>query len=294
MNIKSMTGFGKLQQTVGGKMINLEIKSVNSRYFDFAPHYSKIYNFMEDEVKKTVGSHISRGKVDLYLHIDFLETQAVEVVVNKPLLQSYLDAFENVHKDTDLRAISSVSEIYRLPDVFTVQSAELDEDALKSEILPLLDQMLAQYDQMRLTEGNRLAEDCLGKLGEIEAIVEQIKLLVPQSIAAYRERLEAKIREVVADREIDEGRVLTEVAVFSDKIAVDEEMVRLGSHIAQFRSMLEDASGPVGKKLDFLIQEMNREINTTGSKCNHVEITKLVIEVKSIIEKIREQIQNIE
>lgn len=294
MNTKSMTGFGKMQQVTDGKTINVEIKSVNHRYFDFSPHYPKAFSFMEEALKKAVNRHISRGKIDLYIYVEFTEGDGSEVAINKPLLDSYLHAFDTISEEFGLKNISSVMDVCRIPDVLKVQSAQLDEETLKTEILSVLETALESYDAMRSTEGKRLAEDCLAKLAQIEEAIAQIEALVPQSLANYKARLEAKISEVLADRDIDESRVLTEVAIFADKIAVDEEMVRLHSHIAQFRQLLSETTEPIGKKLDFLIQEMNREINTTGSKCNHIEITKLVVEVKSMIEKIREQIQNIE
>ena len=294
MKVKSMTGYGKAQQAVGGKIINIEIKSVNHRYFDFNSHNAKSFSFMEDRMKKAVSRHISRGKIDLYLYVEFMESEGSEVLINRPLLQSYIKAFDELSNDFGLRNISSVTDVFRIPDVISVQCAELDEEALSAEILPILEQALDSYDNMRLIEGERLAEDCLKKLDTIEENVHKIEALVPKSLAAYKARLESKIKEVLENREIDDARVLTEVAIFADKIAVDEEMVRLKSHLAQFREYLTNTDQPIGKKLDFLIQEMNREINTTGSKCNHIEITSLVLEVKSIIEKIREQIQNME
>lgn len=294
MKVKSMTGYGKAQQAVGGKIINIEIKSVNHRYFDFNSHNAKSFSFMEDRMKKAVSRHISRGKIDLYLYVEFVESEGSEVLINRPLLQSYIKAFDELSNDFGLRNISSVTDVFRIPDVISVQCAELDEEALSAEILPILEQALDSYDNMRLIEGERLAEDCLKKLDTIEENVHKIEALVPKSLAAYKARLESKIKEVLENREIDDARVLTEVAIFADKIAVDEEMVRLKSHLAQFREYLTNTDQPIGKKLDFLIQEMNREINTTGSKCNHIEITSLVLEVKSIIEKIREQIQNME
>ena len=294
MKVKSMTGYGKAQQAIGGKIINIEIKSVNHRYFDFNCHNAKSFSFMEDKLKKAVSEHISRGKIDLYLYVEFVESEGSEVVINRPLLKSYIKALDEISEEFALRNISSVTDVFRIPDVLTVQCAELDEKVLCQEILDVLEQALDSYDTMRMIEGKRLAEDCLAKLEQIEQDVIKIEALVPQSLTAYRERLESKIKEVLENRQMDEARVLTEVALFADKIAVDEEMVRLKSHIAQFRKYLNNSDQPVGKKLDFLIQEMNREINTTGSKCNHIEITALVLEVKSIIEKIREQIQNME
>ncbi len=294
MKTKSMTGFGKAQRVLADKSISVEIKSVNHRYFDCAAHMPRILNFFEEDAKKTIGKHISRGKIDLYIRLDLLEAQGSEVVIDHPLLKSYLTAFETLQEEYHLTGISAVTDVSKIPDVLTVRSAEADENELREQLLPVLEEALTVYDSMRAAEGIRLAEDCLYKLDEIEGAVEKIERLVPETLSAYRERLEGKIREVLADRQIDEARILTEVAIFSDKIAVDEEMVRLRSHIAQFRTLLTESNVPIGKKLDFLIQEMNREINTTGSKCNHIEITKLVVEVKSIIEKIREQIQNIE
>ncbi len=294
MNVKSMTGYGKAQKTVGGKVINIEIKSVNHRYFDFNSHNAKSFSFMEDKMKKAVSKHISRGKIDLYLYVEFVESDGSEVVINRPLLNSYIKAFETLSEEYGLRNVSSVTDVFRIPDVLSVQCAQLDEDELSGEIMPILEQALDAYDEMRAIEGKRLAEDILAKLEHIEENVAKITELVPHSLANYKARLEKKIMEVLGNREIDEGRVLTEVAIFADKIAVDEEMVRLQSHIAQFKEYLLHSQIPIGKKVDFLIQEMNREINTTGSKCNHIEITALVLDVKSEIEKIREQMQNIE
>ena len=294
MKVKSMTGYGKAQQSVNGKIINIEIKSVNHRYFDFNSHNAKSFSFMEDKLKKAVSRHISRGKIDLYLYVEFVDSEGSEVLINKPLLESYLKAFDELSENYALRNISSVTDVFRIPDVLNVQCAQLDEEQMSGEILPVLEEALVAYDDMRCVEGRRLAEDCLEKLANIEQNVAKIEALVPESLANYKTRLEGKIKEVLENREIDDQRVLTEVAIFADKIAVDEEMVRLKSHIAQFRDYLGNSDQPVGKKLDFLIQEMNREINTTGSKCNHIAITSLVLDVKSQIEKIREQIQNME
>lgn len=294
MSVNSMTGYGKAQATVNGKIINVEIKSVNHRYFDLNCHNAKVFSFLEDTIKKKVGEHISRGKIDLFLYVEFVESDGSKVSINRPLLNSYMDAFRLLNEEYGLKSISSVMDVMRIPDVVSVQSAEQDEETLSNEILPIVEQALVMYDHMRSVEGKRLADDCLEKLSLIEAEIERIATLIPQSIENYKNRLETKIKEVLADRQMDEARVLTEVAIFSDKIAVDEEMVRLKSHIAQFKSLLQTPDKAVGKKLDFLVQEMNREINTTGSKCNHIDITAAVLNMKNELEKIREQIQNIE
>ncbi len=294
MTVKSMTGFGRGTGSFGGLEFTIDIKSVNHRFFDFSARIYKDYAFLEEPIKKRVAESVARGKIDIYFHTEksTAETE-LKAEVDQNLVRAYLDA-ANLLKVTygvenDLKA----SRLMTLPDVITIAQPDVAEEDVKAAVLAGLDQALESFIAMREVEGQKLKGDLLDNLNFIASAVEKVEELAPASVAAYRQRLEEKIRETLEDRNLDEGRLLTEVAIFADKVAVDEETVRLRSHLAQFESLLEQG-GPIGKKLDFLVQEMNREINTIGSKCNSIEITRIVVDVKSCIEKIREQIQNVE
>ncbi len=293
MSVKSMTGFGRGSGTFGGLDFTIDIKSVNHRFFDFSARIYKDYAFLEEPIKKRIAESVTRGKVDVYFHTEkSMENTELTASVDQSLVKAYLDAAEQLTVlgvKNDLGA----SRLLTMPDVLTIRQPEVSDDEITAEVLAAVDDALNAFLQMREIEGEKLKKDLLSNLDFIADAVQQIERLAPESVDAYRLRLEEKIRETLADRNVDESRLLTEVAIFADKVAVDEETVRLRSHLAQFKSLLEQG-GPVGKKLDFLVQEMNREINTTGSKCNSIEITKIVVDVKSCIEKIREQIQNLE
>lgn len=291
--IKSMTGFGRARETVENMEILFEIKSVNNRYLDVSVRCPRIYGFLEERIKKEVGAVISRGKVDVFLSADITDDSSLRVQLNRGLLESYLEAFAVLRRDYALRDDLSVSSVCRLPDVFRSKAEEEDAEEVIRKVMVAARRALLDYDRMRQTEGERLYEDLRAKADQVGALVEQIRELSPRSVQAYEARLRAKVGELLSDARFDEARILTEVVLFADRVAIDEEITRLQSHLFQFSQTLE-LCGPTGRKLDFLLQEINREINTVGSKCSELEISRLVIDAKSELEKIREQIQNIE
>ncbi len=294
MTVKSMTGFGRGNGSFGGLDFTIDIKSVNHRFFDFSARIYKDYAFLEEPIKKRVAESVTRGKIDIYFHTE-KSTAETELTasVDQNLVRAYLDAAKLLSENYGVHNDLAASRLLTMPDVLKITQPEVAEDDIKAAVLAGLDQALESFIAMREVEGEKLKKDLLDNLKFIAVAVEKVETLAPQSVENYRTRLEEKIRETLEDRNVEEGRLLTEVAIFADKVAVDEETVRLRSHLAQFESLLEQG-GPIGKKLDFLVQEMNREINTIGSKCNSIEITRIVVDVKSCIEKIREQIQNVE
>lgn len=293
--VLSMTGFGRAEASVNGREIVFEIRSVNHRYFEFNSRIPKLYGFLEDPLKKLVRERISRGKIEAYLTVRQSEGSLARVRLNDGLLESYLAALKEMIAKHGLRDDISATAVSRFPDVFIVDDAEEDADALSADVFAVVGQALDVYNEMRRAEGAKLAEDIVGRLALISGFVDRIEARAPELNREYYERLSRRIKELIESVQPDEGRLLTEAAVFSDKTNVTEEIVRLRSHIAQFGSAMKASGGePVGKRLDFIVQEMNREINTIGSKCSDMEITGIVIDVKAEIEKIREQIQNIE
>lgn len=294
MSVKSMTGYGRSTGVIGGKEISVDIKSVNHRYFDFSCKLGKDYMFLEDKLKSKVNSYVSRGKIDLYVYIDSGKNETYDVELNQNLAEGYINAFKILSKKFKIKNDVSSSFLVRLPDVVKLKKNELDEKELETVVLELVDKALQSYDSMRAIEGEKLKAYIDDNLNIILDTVEKIEKLAPQSVEDYKNRLRSKMLEALEGKEYDEQRLITEVAIFADKVDVGEETVRLRSHISQFKDLMNNQSQAIGKKLDFIVQEMNREINTTGSKCNSVEITKLVVDTKSVIEKIREQIQNIE
>lgn len=294
--IRSMTGYGRARETKNGRDITVEVRSVNNRYLDCTVKQPRAYIFAEDKIKALVQKRVSRGKVDVFITVDALGARETVVRVNEPLALSYLEAMARltaVGGTSRVKGRIDVSDLARLPDVLTVTKAEEDLEAIAADILAVLDDALAAYTSMRETEGKKLAEDILSRLDTIEALTKRVEERSPQTVAEYRAKLTARMEEVLQSTSIDESRILTEAAIFADKVAVDEETVRLRSHISQLRDMLS-GDGPVGRKLDFLIQEVNRESNTIGSKCSDLSIARDVVELKAEIEKIREQVQNIE
>ena len=291
--IKSMTGYGRGEAELNNRTIVIELRSVNNRYLDCSVRLPRSCSFAEEGIKSRVKAATSRGKVDVFVSVDSTQADAVAVKVNRPLAESYLKAFGELSEAFDIRNDVTVSVLSRFPDVLTVEKLPQDQDALASDLYAALDLALADFDRMRSTEGEKLKQDLLCKLAHLEDFVTQVEARSPQTVKEYRERLLAKLQEVLNNTQIDEGRILTEAAIFADKVAVDEETVRLRSHIAQFRDLLEQG-GIVGRKIDFLIQEMNRETNTIGSKCTDLAISHVVVDMKSEIEKLREQVQNIE
>ncbi len=291
--IKSMTGYGSAKGTVEGIEVSVELKSVNNKFLDTAIRMPRSFLFAEEAIKQAVSSHISRGKVDVFVTVDTSMADDMLVKVNEPLLKGYLDALGFISDKYGLPNDASVMSISRLPDVLSVEKKELDSDAVAEGMRAIAEQALCDFDRMRIVEGGKLKDDVLTKLENIEGYVSVIEQSSPITVKEYRERLLGKLNEVLGSPGIDESRIITEAAIFADKVAVDEETVRLRSHISQLRQMLETGS-PIGRKIDFLLQEFNREANTTGSKCQNSEIAHVVVDLKSEIEKIREQIQNIE
>ena len=294
MAVKSMTGYGRANGLIDGAEINIDIKSVNHRYYDFNAKIPKDYVFLEEKIKSDVNKSISRGKVDFYLFINGDLSCGYEVELNEPLARGYADAFKVLSKTLKVKNDLTASYLSRIPDVIKIKKGEVDEKKIESEVLKILNKALVSFDTMRITEGKKLFDDISLNLNEILSNVSTIEQLAPQSIEAYKQRLRTKMLEALEGKEYDEQRLISEVAIFADKIDVGEETVRLKSHVSQFKSLIDDSADPVGKKLDFIVQEMNREINTIGSKCNSLEITQIVVNTKSVIERIREQIQNIE
>ena len=291
--IKSMTGYGAAEEILNGRNIRVEIKSVNHRYFEYSARVPRSCGFLEEELKRLLSGVISRGKVDVGVMIQTVEGANEEITINKEVAKSYIEALRSVKDEFDLVDDLSLSVVAKFPDVFTVVKAQTDEDALWADVESVAKKAAEAFVEMRQTEGEKMKADVLNRAAYIEEKVGFIEKRSPETVKEYRERLYNKMLEVLEGKQIDEARIIQEAAIYSDKVAVDEETVRLRSHIGQLREILE-LNEPVGRKLDFLIQEVNREINTTGSKCSDVEIAQVVVDVKSEIEKIREQIQNIE
>ena len=291
--VKSMTGYGRAVETVNGREFTVEIRSVNNRYLDCTVKLPRSFSFAEEAVKAAVKAAVSRGKVDVYISVRS-ETEAdVQVTLNKPVVEGYLAAMRQMVSDYGVTDDISVSTLSRLSDVFVVDKPKADEDQLKADLLSVVEKALLAYDAMRVTEGLALENDLRSRANTILELVAQVEELNPKTVSDYRKRLEEKMREVLENKSIDESRILTEAAIFADKVAVDEETVRLRSHLEQMDEMLR-GNGGIGRKLDFLLQEMNREANTTGSKCTDVKVARIVVDIKAELEKIREQTQNIE
>ena len=291
--VKSMTGYGRAVETVNGREFTVEIRSVNNRYLDCTVKLPRSFSFAEEAVKAAVQAAVSRGKVDVYISVRS-ETEAdVQVTLNKPVLEGYLAAMRQMVTDYGVRDDISVSTLSRMSDIFVVDKPKADEDQLKADLLSVVDKALCAYDAMRVTEGLALENDLRSRANTILELVKQVEEQNPKTVSDYRKRLEEKMREVLENKSIDESRILTEAAIFADKVAVDEETVRLRSHLEQMDEMLR-GNGGIGRKLDFLLQEMNREANTTGSKCTDVKVARIVVDIKAELEKIREQTQNIE
>ena len=291
--VKSMTGYGRAVETVNGREFTVEIRSVNNRYLDCTVKLPRSFSFAEEAVKAAVKAAVSRGKVDVYISVRS-ETEAdVQVTLNKPVLEGYLAAMREMVTEYGVRDDISVSTLSRMNDIFVVDKPKADEDQLKADLLSVVDKALAAYDAMRVTEGLALENDLRSRANTILTLVAQVEEQNPKTVSDYRKRLEEKMREVLENKSIDESRILAEAAIFADKVAVDEETVRLRSHLEQMDEMLR-GSGGIGRKLDFLLQEMNREANTTGSKCTDVKVARIVVDIKAELEKIREQTQNIE
>ena len=291
--IKSMTGYGRAVETVNGREFTVELRSVNNRYLDCTVKLPRMVSFAEDAVKQAVKASVSRGKVDVFISIKSEDGADTRISLNTGVVQGYLAAMVQMVSQFGAQDDISVSTLSRLPEVFTVEKPEVDEQQLQADLLSVVNKALESYDAMRAREGVALDADLRKRGDTIRELVSQVEAGNAQTVIDYRTRLENKLREVLANTAIDESRILTEAAIFADKVAVDEETVRLRSHLDQMDAMLT-AGGAVGRKLDFLLQEMNREANTTGSKCTDVRLARIVVDIKAELEKIREQTQNIE
>ena len=291
--IKSMTGYGRAVQTVNGREFTVEVRSVNNRYLDCNVKLPRMVSFAEDAVKQAVKAAISRGKVDVYITIKSEAEADTKITLNAAIMEGYLSAMRQMVDTYGVKDDISVSTMSRLPEIFTVEKPEVDEEQLKADLMSVVRKALENYDAMRAAEGRALEADLRSRGNTILELVAQVEAGNGQTVLDYRTRLENKLKEVLANTAIDESRILTEAAIFADKVAVDEETVRLRSHLEQMNTMLTNG-GAIGRKLDFLLQEMNREANTTGSKCSDVRLARIVVDIKAELEKIREQTQNIE
>lgn len=291
--VKSMTGYGRAVETVNGREFTVELRSVNNRYLDCSVRLPRLVSFAEDAVKQAVKAWVSRGKVDVFISLRSEGGEEVKVALNTAVVEGYLDAMHQMVSRYGVVDDISVAALSRMPEVFLVEKPEVDEEQLKKDLMQAVESALKEYDAMRAREGQALAQDLRSRGQTILELVEQVEQGNGQTVLDYRARLEAKLREVLENTAIDESRILTEAAIFADKVAVDEETVRLRSHLQQMNTML-DGGGAVGRKLDFLLQEMNREANTIGSKCTDVKLARIVVDIKAELEKIREQTQNIE
>ena len=288
-----MTGFGREHRIIGGREILVEIRSVNSRYYEFISKLPRSYMYLEEKLKTLLKGQISRGKVEISLSICNVEGRETQVMVNPTVVEGYVTALRGISEKYGLKDDLSLSNVFQMTDAFNVMKAEVDEEEIWQAVSEVAGAALEKFVAMRETEGAKMKADILEKLANVEAMVKQAEVYSPENVVVYREKLMAKMQEVLGSAHVDESRILLEAAIFSEKTAIDEETVRLHSHIHQFREML-DKEDIVGRKLDFLVQELNREANTMGSKAQDIRITRLVVDIKSEIEKIREQIQNIE
>ncbi len=297
--VKSMTGYGRGEETAQGTTVTVELRAVNNRYLDCTVKMPRTHIFAEDALKELVQSKVSRGKVDVFVNVAHEGGDDVTVTVNESLARAYVRAMlqlERLGAEEGNRTILSdykTADLARFPDVLTVEKKEEDQDHVKALLLAALDRALDDFNTMRAREGEKLKADILGRADTIESLTAKVEQRSPETVKEYRNRLEVKMQEVLQNTQIDESRLLTEAAIFADKVAVDEETVRLHSHLSQLRELL-GKGGAVGRKLDFLIQEFNREANTIGSKCSDIQIARIVVDIKAEIEKIREQVQNIE
>lgn len=290
---KSMTGYGRAQKLLDGREITVEIRSVNHRFFEFSARVPRSLGYLEEKLKTALSGKIARGKVDVTVTVLNVEDSAAQVEINRALARSYMEAIRGLGESLGLADDMTLSQLTRFGDIFLVRKDEEDADAVWDGVRVVLDDALEQFLAMRDSEGAKLLEDLTTRLEIIENLVAQVEARSPRTVEEYRARLYAKLTEVLQDRQIDDARILTEAAVFAEKTAVAEETVRLASHLDQFREIAAQG-GSCGRKLDFLVQEFNREANTIGSKAQDLEIARLVVDIKSEIEKIREQIQNIE
>lgn len=291
--IRSMTGYGRSQMIINGRDILVEIRSVNHRYYEYNSRVPRAYNYIDEKLKALLKSGISRGKVDVSVTINNIEGRDTEVAVNKGVAEGYINALRGVADELCVADDLTLSNLIRLPDVFIVQKTPDNEDEIWNDVSKVAEEALSRFVAMREIEGEKMRNDVLSKADFIIEMVEKVEELSPKTVESYRERLYRKLSEVLEGKDIDQQRIVTEAAIFAEKIAVDEETVRLRSHISQLRELV-NSNESIGRKLDFIVQEMNREVNTIGSKAQDLNITKIVVDMKAELEKIREQIQNIE
>lgn len=291
--IKSMTGFGRAVAETDGYVITVEIKSVNHRYFEFSSRIPRQYGFLDDKLKSYINSRVSRGKVECYVSIDALNTEAAQVVVNNTLASAYVSALKELSKNYDLKEDFGASTVARFQDVLVVKKADEDEEKIWSYVKSVTDTALDKFIAMRTVEGSKMKNDISSRADYILSCVEYIEKRSPETVKEYNDKLVERVHDLIGDVSLDEGRVIQEVAIYADKVAVAEETVRLRSHLDQLKAFI-NSDEPVGRKMDFLVQEINRETNTIGSKANDVDIARKVVDIKAEVEKIREQIQNIE
>ena len=291
--IRSMTGFGRQEEVLHGRRISVELKSVNHKFFECSCKTPRAYSFLEEKLEAYVQSRVARGKIDLFLNVETLESADVQVTVNHALADAYAGALRELAQRCGVVDTTTAETLARFPDVLSVRKAAEDEEQIWQDVQSVAAVAVDSFIAMREAEGSRLQDDVLGRAQSILSMVERVEARSPETVREYQARLQAKLNEMLGEGRVDEQRLLTEAAIFADKVAVAEETVRLRSHFAQMQKML-DAGGPVGRKLDFLVQEMNREANTIGSKASDSSIAYLVVDIKAEIEKIREQIQNME
>ena len=291
--MKSMTGFGRAKLEINDRIYNVEIKSVNHKYSDISIKMPRSLLYLEDKVKKEITANISRGKIDVFISFENYSDKGKEIIVNNDLVKKYMEEFTKLAQENNLSMNIPVTEITKLPDVLTLKTTDDDEDVIENELLDCVNSAIKSFVDMREVEGNKIKEDLLRRIEIINQIVEKISELSTGLVEDYVVKLEERIKEILKTNVIDEARLATEVVIYADKCSVEEELTRLRSHITQFKQILDEEK-PIGKKIDFLIQEMNREINTTGSKSGSIDITNLVVDAKTNLEDIREQIQNIE
>ncbi len=291
--VRSMTGFGRAVKELDGYVITVELKSVNHRYFEFSSRIPRQYGFLDDKIKSYINSKVSRGKVECFVGIEALNTDAAEVVVNNTLASAYVKALKEIEETYDLKCDYGASTVSRYPDVLVVKKAEEDEEKIWSYVKETADEAIDKFIEMRKAEGEKMFCDIDSRADIILSNVEYVEKRSPETVKEYNDKLVERVHELIGDVTLDEARIIQEVAVFADKVAVAEETVRLRSHISQLKEFIK-SDEPVGRKMDFLVQEINREANTIGSKANDVDIARKVVDIKAEVEKIREQIQNIE
>ncbi len=291
--VKSMTGYGRAEKIIGGKKISVEMKSVNHRYSDYSVKVPRNYGFLEERIREYVSEYVFRGKVDLFVNLESYEESDKEIILNTDLAKSYIDALKKLRDEFGLKDDISVSVVAKNSEIFKAERKEEDQEQIWQSVREVLAEAVSAFVAMREREGERIYKDLIERVEYMKKIAAEIDERSPETVSEYRRKLYGKIKELLDDRTVDEGRLLTEVAVFADKVAVNEEIVRLESHFDEFYNIL-NSNEPAGRKIDFLIQEINRETNTIGSKANDIVIAKKVVELKAEIEKLREQIQNIE